>query len=126
MSRAARPYIFGTLGCLVALIIILSIIPIPTPTISNSTIINGVLVGIEGDEETKDIVLKIEGDKCTYYINRGLDNDLDVASLRSQILNKNVSLYYTKSANLLAGLIKTRHLSRVQFEGELIYNEIEN
>ena len=44
----------------------------------------------------KDAVFNLEGDSRNYYINRGLENGLNLQDLRSNLLNQKVELKIVK------------------------------
>ncbi|NNE29337.1 MAG: hypothetical protein HKN16_06860 [Saprospiraceae bacterium] len=72
----------------------------------------------------KDVVFRLEGDPTRYYINRGLENDLNLETLRADLLGKNVTIKYPKYWTPLDPKNCIRHLSKLEFEGRVIFNEL--
>lgn len=69
---------------------------------------------------TFDIVFKdMQGDR--YYINRGLEQGLNLDSLNAKVLNKTVTLHLAK----VVGGITSEHISQLEVDGEILYTEFE-
>ena len=83
----------------------------------NSVYKSGIVTAIyEGG--VKDAVFKLEDDKTNYYINRGLENGLDLKMLKSELLNNKITLWYAK------GMVKNpRHMTRLVFKDSIYYTE---
>lgn len=72
-----------------------------------------------------DIAFRLEGDKTMYYINRGLEQGLDLEELQKELTGNNIIIRYPKHWTLLDPNNKVKHLSILEFNGKEIYNEIE-
>ena len=68
-----------------------------------------------------DIVLKDDGTDF-YYINRGLEQGLNLDSLKRKVLNKTVTLHLAK----VLGGITSEHISQLAIGDEIIFTEFEN
>ena len=55
-----------------------------------------------------------------YYINRGLENGLELDSLRDSLLNKSVNLHL---ANTLVG--SSKHIAQLSVDGRVVYTEFD-
>ena len=66
----------------------------------------------------KDIVFHDSGSDY-YYINRGLENGLNLDSLNAKVLNKTVTLHLAK----LIGGTTSEHISQLALGDEIIYTE---
>ena len=55
-----------------------------------------------------------------YYINRGLEQGLELEQLQDQILNKKVNLHLAKT---IAGT--SNHIAQLAVDGEVIYTEFD-
>jgi uncharacterized protein YpmB len=58
-------------------------------------------------------------DKDYYYINRGLEQGLNLDSLKTKVLNKTVTLHLAK---VLSG-VTSKHISQMTLGDEIIYTE---
>ena len=66
----------------------------------------------------KDIVFHDDGTDF-YYINRGLEQGLNLDSLKTKVLNKTVTLHLAK----VLGGITSEHISQMALGDEIIYTE---
>jgi hypothetical protein len=66
----------------------------------------------------KDIVFHDSGSDF-YYINRGLENGLNLDSLNAKVLNKTVTLHLAK----LIGGTTSEHITQLTLGDEIIYTE---
>ncbi len=124
-TKKAILILSGALAFCLFLLVILSFVPIPKATFENCEKITGQVTEIfEGGGES-DIVIFLKGDKNYYYINRGLERDLNLETLQSQIFNNEITLHFVKHWSPLDPKNHTRHIARLNFDGKLIYNEIE-
>jgi hypothetical protein len=57
-----------------------------------------------------------------FYINRGLQQGLNLEELNTSVLNKTVTLHL---ARLLAGTVTSEHIAQIEVEGQIIYTEFE-
>ena len=101
---------------------ILCLRPVPALTKYNAIIDQPIIEEIfeAGD---KDIVFTDKHSDKAYYINRGLEKDLSIVSLQARLLNKRVSITYPRHWTLLDPGGKVKHLSKLEIEGEVIYDE---
>lgn len=67
-----------------------------------------------------DIVLHDDGTD-RYYINRGLEQGINLDSLNAQVLNKTVTLHLAK----VLGGITSEHISQLTVNGDTIYTEFD-
>ena len=67
----------------------------------------------------KDVVFT-DTEGQTYYINRGLEQGLQLASLQEDVLDKNVTLHL---ANVIYGT--TAHIAQLAVDGQVIYTEFD-
>ncbi len=73
---------------------------------------------------TKDVAFRLEGDKTLYYINRGLEQGLNLEELQNELIGNNVIIRYPKHWTLLDPNNTIKHLSILEYNGKEIYNEI--
>ncbi|NHE58645.1 hypothetical protein [Cyclobacterium plantarum] len=106
------------------LTIIFGLRPISTSTLEDTEVIQGNLVSIVSNEKTRDISLKIEGYNKNYYINRGLDGARDIVNLSSEMKRSEVEIFYAKHWTPLDPFGKSKHVARIVWHGDIIYDEI--
>ena len=58
-----------------------------------------------------------------YYINRGLEQGLNLDSLNAKILNKTVTLHLAK---ILGGSMTSEHIAQLAIGDEIIFTEFKN
>ena len=68
-----------------------------------------------------DINFRDTNDK-SYYINRGLEQGLNLEELNTKVLNKTVTLHLAK---VLAGTSTSNHISQLAIGDEIIFTEFE-
>src|SRR5688572_22830499 len=72
----------------------------------------------------KDLVLKLQGDEKTFYIDGAFDQGIDLAQLKDKLMYKPVVIQYPDQLNPLQ-TDETRHyISRLEMDGEIIYKEL--
>ena len=97
--------------------------PVPIVAESEALTMKGVVTYIyEGG--IKDVVFRIKDTETIYYINRGLENGLDLAELKEKLIGKEVTIKYPKYRTPLDWDNNIKHLSKLEFEGEVIFNEL--
>jgi hypothetical protein len=105
-------------------IAILILRPVPIPDEKDCVSITGTVIGIyEGG--VKDVVFKLQGHNQTFYINRGLEAGLNLNELRSTLMNQEIVIKYPDYWTPLDPGNSVRHISKVEFEGETVYTELE-
>ena len=55
-----------------------------------------------------------------YYINRGIEQGLNLQDLNASVLNKTVTLHL---ANVLGGLVTTEHITQLAVNDNIIFTE---
>lgn len=97
----------------------------PVPIVSEDTAIveTGIVSDIyEGGEN--DVVFRLENQKRRYYINRGLENGLELADLQERLIGREITLKYPDYWTPLDWNDEIKHLSKVETEAEVIFNEL--
>ncbi len=93
MSKLKRIFLYTATGAF-GILIILILRPVPQPTPENTSCCKG-LVEKVFESGTRDITIKLRGDKKTYYINRGLERGLNLDTLQ-KLLNRTVEIRYIR------------------------------
>lgn len=73
-----------------------------------------------------DILITLQDDPHAYYINRGLQYDLELDDLKSDILNKTVILYVVKRWTIFTRDGIMGHISKLKRGNQVLFNEIKN
>ena len=97
--------------------------PVPKPPEDELLITEGKIEKIfEGG--IKDIVFQLEGSERQFYINRGIDQGLDIKSMRNELIGKEVTIKYPDYWTILDPNKKIRHISKIEVEGDIIFSEM--
>lgn len=97
---------FYSIGVLFFIIAIAIFRPVPIVAESQAIVQTGVVDHIyEGGE--KDVVIRLQGHQRRYYINRGLENGLEIQNLRDRLIGNEVVIKYPKYWTLLIGIIRS-------------------
>ncbi len=75
---------------------------------------------LEGGGEY-DIVFKDAGTDF-FYINRGMEQGLTIADLKSKVLNKKATLHLPK---VMFGMVQSEHIAQLSVGDEVIYSEFD-
>jgi len=118
-------YLFIFIGVMFIALFGLILRPVHVPKNAEDCLVaEGKVIGIfEGG--VKDVVFRLEGDKAMYYINRGLEQGLDLEDLQEKLIGNNVVIRYPEHWTLLDPNNRTKHLSILEYNGEELYNEID-
>ena len=103
-------------------IAVLALRPVPILPEEKCKVVSGTLTRVfEGGE--KDLVFILEGDKTRYYVNRGLETGLDMEYIRQRFVGKEITLKYPPHWTLLDPFGTIYHVSKVEGEGEVLFDE---
>ena len=97
----------------------------PVPIVSESKAIaeNGIVSKIYSNKGN-DIVFVMENSGRRFYINRGLENGLALNNLREKLIGNSITVKYPKYWTPLDWNNRVRHISKVEFNGEALFNEL--
>ena len=114
---------------LVSLILIVSIIAVlifrPVPIVSESKAISeiGIVKEIYSNKGNDVIFIMLNTDR-KFYINRGLENGLELNNLKEKLIGNSIVMKYPKYWTPLDWNNSIKHLSKVKFKNEIIFNEL--
>ena len=98
--------------------------PVPTPAEKDCFVVKGTVAHIyEGG--VKDVVFVLNGQKQYFYINRGLEQGLNLAVLKKQLHGKEIIIKYPDYWSLLDPGKSIRHISKVEYAGKTVFSEID-
>lgn len=114
-----RLYILAFIG---AVVVISALTPVNTER-ENSKVVTGIVKSISVGG-VQDMVIELENDKITYYVNRGFENGFDIQTANQDYAGKKVILYYADSWTPLAPFGTTsKHITRLAVGGSIKYSE---
>lgn len=122
----SRKYLKRSLIVLIAILIVLlvfSLTPLPRASAANCGLIEGNVEDVKAGGGPGDILVKISGNNGYYYINRGLENGVNLDVLTKQIKDKPAKVYYIKHWSLFNFNAMTRHIGRIETGQAIVYNE---
>lgn len=97
--------------------------PVPILPEDELTVTEGTVALIfEGG--SKDIMFKLQENPDYFYINRGLEQGLTINSLKALLIGREVVIKYPEYWSLI-GNDDVHHLSKLEFEGETIFSELD-
>ena len=114
----------GILCFCVIVFIVLVLRPIYNVTLEDSIKVSGEVSMIFENGKSYDISFRLKGDSNFYYINRGAQNGLDALALNDSLQNKKITLYYADHWTPLDPKGRVRHITRVLYNEQLLYDEI--
>ena len=114
---------------LVSLILIVSIIAVlifrPVPIVSESKAISEIRIVKEiYSNKGNDVIFIMLNTDRKFYINRGLENGLELNNLKEKLIGNSIVMKYPKYWTPLDWNNSIRHLSKVEFKNEIIFNEL--
>ena len=70
-----------------------------------------------------DIVFSDQNSDRSFYINRGIETGLSIDELKAKLIGQRVTISYPSYWTIFDPKGKVKHLSRLEWNGELIYDE---
>lgn len=96
--------------------------PVPIVTEDKAISEKGIVTRIS-EGGVNDVVFRLKNNERTFYINRGLEAGLTLEGLREKLVGNEITLKYPKYWTPLDWNNQIKHISKVEFEGEVIFNE---
>lgn len=121
MKRVHLLTLMASLLLLTTVILILR--PVPTPAESACEVTTGTVWNIY-ETGVKDVTFQLKGDHRRYYINRGLEQGLDLQQLRAELIGQEVELKYPSYWTPLDPKGRIRHLAKVSHGDRVIFSEL--
>lgn len=84
---------------------------------------NGIVKEIYSNKGN-DIIFIMKNTNRKFYINRGLKNGLELNNLKQKLIGKRIVVKYPKHWTPLDWNNSLRHISKVEFNGEILFNEL--
>lgn len=105
-------------------IAVLILRPVPIPEEKNCLIASGTVVRIY-EAGVKDVAFQLKSHGSLFYVNRGVERGLDLDNLRSKLIGHEITIKYPKYWTPLDPGNTTRHISKIESEGEIIFSEMD-
>lgn len=97
--------------------------PVPIVSENNAITEKGIVSEIYSNQGN-DIIFLMENKQRRFYINRGLENGLELNSLKEKLIGNSIVVKYPKYWTPLDWNNKIRHISKVEFNNEVLFNEL--
>ncbi len=98
--------------------------PVPIVSEEKALVTSGIVRDIFS-AGTQDIVFELQDDPRLFYINRGLDRGLDIEHLHELLVGNKVVLKYPKYWTPLDWKGEVRHVSKLEFANQVLFNELQ-
>ncbi len=108
---------------LVVLALIFVMRPVPKVYEDEAIVAKGT-VSYVSEGGVKDLIIRLKDDPKVYYINRAMDNGMDVKEMKDKLLGNDVVIKYPEYWSPLDWNSETRHISKLQLGEEVIFNEL--
>ena len=109
-------YHFRSFILIISLALVSYIISNPKP--EECAVINTAIIKVAEDPSYDIVFHNADGDHI--YINRGLEQELNLEELNTAVLNKSVTLHLAK---ILDGSVTSEHISQLAVDDNIIYSE---
>ena len=107
------------------IVIIAVLIFRPVPIVSeNKTISESGIVKEIYSNKGNDIIFVLENIERRFYINRGLENGLELNNLKQKLIGNSIVVKYPKYWTPLDWNNSIKHISKVEFNDEIVFNEL--
>ena len=99
----------------------------PVPIVSESNAISEIGIVREiYSNKGNDIIFVMENTDSRFYINRGLENGLELNNLKEKLIGNSIVVKYPKYWTPLDWNDKIKHISKVEFNNEILFNELKD
>ena len=106
-------------------IVLMALRPVTTPNRSNTRYVEAEVLNVYAGDGENDIVIELSGHDDSFYINRGLEKNLDIQDLQSALLGEKIELVYISHWTPLRN-ITPRHIAEISKKGQIIYTELKD
>ena len=97
----------------------------PVPIVSEDKAISesGIVKEIYSNKGN-DVIFVMENTERRFYINRGLENGLELNNLKEKLIGNEIVVKYPNYWTPLDWNNSVRHISKVEFKDEILFNEL--
>ena len=122
MKKIAK-YILIVFSLSILIVSILIFRPVPIVSENNAITEKGIVSEIYSNQGN-DIIFVLENIDRRFYINRGLENGLELNSLKAKLIGNHIVVKYPKYWTPLDWNNSVIHISKVEFNNEIVFNEL--
>lgn len=97
--------------------------PVPIVSERNAISKKGIVTNIYSNKGN-DVIFILKNTNRRYYINRGLENGLKINNLKEKLIGNVIIIKYPKYWTPLDWNNAVRHISKVEFKDEILFNEL--
>ena len=112
-----------SLGLIILIFAVLIFRPVPMVSESKAISKIGIVKEIYSNKGN-DVIFVLENTERRFYINRGLENGLELDNLKEKLIGNSIVLKYPKYWTPLDWNNSVRHISKVEFKNEIVFNEL--
>ena len=98
--------------------------PVPIVSEEKALVTSGIVRDVFS-AGTQDIVFELQDDHRLFYINRGSDRGLDIEALQELLIGNKVILKYPKYWTPIDWKGEVRHVSKLEFGNQILFNELQ-
>ena len=122
MKKIAK-IILISLSLIMLIIAILIFRPVPIVSENKAISERGIVKEIYSNKGN-DIIFVMENIERRFYINRGLENGLELNNLKEKLIGNPIVVKYPKYWTPIDWNNRVRHISKVEFNEEIVFNEL--
>ena len=122
MKKIAK-IILISFSLIILIIAVLIFRPVPIVSENETISENGIVAEIYSNKGN-DVIFIMENTERKFYINRGLENGLEINNLKEKLIGNAIVVKYPKYWTPLDWNNSVRHISKVEFNDEIVFNEL--
>ncbi len=114
---------FSIIGLFLVILLVLIFKPVPIQTEEECLVVEGMVIRIH-ETGVKDVGIELKDVNKRFYINRGFEflNRKDLA----KIMGRQVTIKYPSYWTPLDPFNKTKHISKLEYDGVVVFDETAN
>jgi hypothetical protein len=121
MSKLLK-YLLLSLGSIFCIACLLIFRPVPIIAEEHALTEKGIVASIHSNKGN-DLIFKMKNTSRRFYINRGLELGLELKELENRLINQKVVMKYPDYWTPLDWNNQIKHISKLEHEGEVLFNE---
>lgn len=122
MKKIAK-IILISFSLIILIIAVLIFRPVPIVSEDRTISESGIVTEIYSNKGN-DVIFVMENTERRFYINRGLENGLELNNLKEKLIGNPIIVKYPKYWTPLDWNNSVRHISKVEFNDEIVFNEL--
>ena len=122
MKKIAK-IVFISFSLLIFILAVLIFRPVPIVSENKAILESGIVKEIYSNKGN-DVIFVMENNERRFYINRGLENGLELNNLKEKLIGNEIVVKYPNYWTPLDWNNSVRHISKVEFKDEIVFNEL--